>query len=119
MSTSIFAVTVDCADAARLAAFWAEALDLTIDDGADTAYACVSAKGAAPRMMFIQVPDKKKGKNRVHLDLAVAEVGPEVELKRLVGLGARRLADFSENGARWTTLLDPEGNEFDLILEGA
>jgi predicted enzyme related to lactoylglutathione lyase len=114
MTTSVYAITVDCADAAKLAAFWAEVLDAKVDDGAGAAFASLSCE---PKWMFMQVPEGKAGKNRVHVDLASSN--PEGELKRIVDLGARRLADFSENGARWTTLLDPEGNEFDLILEGA
>ena len=46
--------------------------------------------------------------NRVHLDLACADVGAEVE--RLVGLGARVLAEQE----RWVTMADPEDNEFDV-----
>ena len=113
MTTTLYAVTVDCADAAALAAFWSEVLELPVDDGADAAYACITA---TPRWMFIKVPEKKQGKNRLHVDL-VAD-NPEAELKRIIDLGARRMADVEEDGARWTTLADPEGNVFDLILEG-
>jgi len=113
-TTSVYAITVDCADAARLAGFWAEVLEATVDDGADAAYAAIASE---PKWMFMQVPEGKQAKNRVHVDLRSSN--PEGELKRIVDLGARRLADFSEDGARWTTLVDPEGNEFDLIFEGA
>jgi hypothetical protein len=30
-------------------------------------------------------------------------------------LGATRIRDVQQGSARWTTLADPEGNEFDLI----
>jgi hypothetical protein len=43
----------------------------------------------------------------------------ETEVDRLLALGARRLGDFDEGGARWVTLTDPEGNEFDVLAEQA
>ena len=61
-----------------------------------------------PRLLFQLVPEAKQVKNRVHLDLASADVRTEV--LRLAGLGARVLA-----GQRaWVTMEDPEGNEFDV-----
>jgi hypothetical protein len=43
----------------------------------------------------------------------------EAEVERLVGLGATWKADLKPGSMRWTTLLDPEGNEFDVIAEAA
>ncbi|MCD9199792.1 VOC family protein [Aeromicrobium wangtongii] len=37
------------------------------------------------------------------------------ELDRLRGLGATVVAEQTAGSLRWTTLADPEGNEFDLI----
>jgi predicted enzyme related to lactoylglutathione lyase len=61
----------------------------------------------------MRVPEAKTAKNRVHVDLAVADLPAAVE--RIVALGATRLGDFDEAGFRWTTLRDPEGNEFDVV----
>ena len=55
------------------------------------------------------MPEPKTAKNRLHLDLITADF--DAELARLLGLGATEVASFE----RWTTLADPEGNEFDLI----
>ena len=41
----------------------------------------------------------------------------ETEVERLLALGAHRLGGFVEGGARWVTLADPEGNEFDVLAE--
>ena len=69
-----------------------------------------------PHWMFISVPESKESKNRVQsIDLIAADLDAEVE--RVVGLGATRLADLKEAGARWTTLADPEGNAFDIMAE--
>ncbi|HEV3358178.1 MAG TPA: VOC family protein [Pseudonocardiaceae bacterium] len=60
-----------------------------------------------------QLTENKTAKNRVHLDLVATEVDEEVA--RLVALGARVGEEHSEGGVRWTTLTDPEGNEFDVV----
>jgi predicted enzyme related to lactoylglutathione lyase len=60
------------------------------------------------------VPERKQGKNRMHLDLWVSDI--EAEAQRLVGLGARRQSaqPLEELGSRWIVMADPEGNEFCL-----
>jgi predicted enzyme related to lactoylglutathione lyase len=58
----------------------------------------------------VKVPEPKTAKNRLHLDVAAADV--EVEVARLVGLGATKVADTEEYGYTWTVMADPEGNEF-------
>ncbi len=59
--------------------------------------------------MFIQVPEAKTVKNRVHPHLTAAD--REAEVERLPGFGARRLHDKDEWGMSGTTLADPEGKE--------
>jgi len=111
MSISIYGTSFDAADAAVIAAFWAEALGRTVNPGATSESASLAASegsGESP-IMFHRVPEPKAVKNRLHLDLVTADF--DAELARLLGLGASTLATFE----RWTTLADPEGNEFDLI----
>lgn len=67
--------------------------------------------GQGGRMLFQVVPEAKVVKNRVHLDLHVGGERREAEVARLVGLGAKVLWEGTQGG-RWTTLADPEGNEF-------
>jgi predicted enzyme related to lactoylglutathione lyase len=104
-------ITFDCTDALVVARFWSAVLDRPLPDEASPAYAVLPG---APAWSFMAVPEKKSGKNRVHVDLDVADVEQAVE--RLVGLGATRLGDFDEAGYRWATLADPEGNEFDVVV---
>jgi predicted enzyme related to lactoylglutathione lyase len=116
MTVSVLALAVDCADAAALARFWAEVLHRPIEEGASAAYAAIAATdpaGTGPRLTFHQVPEGKVVKNRLHLDLSTSAV--DDESARLVALGAVPLRHLEQNGARWTTFADPEGNEFDLI----
>ena len=134
-----FQVTVDCSAPHDLADWWAEALGWQVEpqdeafirrmvDGgyaaeADTTRhrgALVWRTGAAitspdpgrPRVLFQLVPEAKTVKNRLHLDLRVGDERREAEVTRLVGMGARELWRASQGPFEWTTLADPEGNEF-------
>jgi hypothetical protein len=64
------------------------------------------------RLLFMKVPEAKTVKNRVHLDLKVGAGLREAEVKRLQSLGARVLYEHDDPEGRWTTMADPEGNEF-------
>lgn len=60
-----------------------------------------------------QVPDKKTGKTRVHMDLTVPDV--PAALDRVEALGGRALWDFLEPSDDLAVVADPEGNEFCLV----
>lgn len=120
MANRLFAVTFDCADAAGLGGFWAQALGQELDPGAGKEFASIGLQDsgrAEPRWCFAQVPEGKSAKNRMHPDLITGDLQAEVE--RLIGLGASRKADVEMGSMRWTTLQDPEGNEFDVIAGAA
>jgi hypothetical protein len=111
MAISIYGTSFDAADATVAATFWAEALGRSLNPGATKQSASLAARDGTgdTLIMFHAVPEAKAVKNRLHLDLVAVDF--EAELTRLVSLGATELAQFSN----WTTLADPEGNEFDLI----
>ena len=78
-----------------------------------TTYLETAGRSALDRLLFIEVPEAKQVKNRVHFDLDPVEGSRDEELARLLELGAtvvddRRLPD----GTGWVVLADPEGNEF-------
>jgi hypothetical protein len=108
MASYIKTVTWDCADALRVARFWAAALGTDVDEESTPDRAFVEAAGwGGPNMWFVRVPEAKTAKNRVHLDLRAP--GPVAdEVARLTALGATVLTA----GADLTVLADPEGNEF-------
>jgi hypothetical protein len=112
MSSTLFGIAFDVAHAADAADFWARTTGGTVEGGATADHAWVSG-GSLPRLAFHRVPEGKTVKNRLHLDLVTADY--ERELDRLVGLGATRLVEQTPGEARWTTMADPEGNEFDVI----
>ena len=120
MTNRLHALTFDCVDAAVLGAFWAQVLGRELDPGAGKAFASIGLRDSVrtgPRWCFAQVPEGKSAKNRMHPDLITGDLQAEVE--RLIGLGAKWKADVEMGSMRWTTLLDPEGNEFDVIAEAA
>jgi Glyoxalase-like domain len=94
-----------------VAAFWAETLGREVNPGATTESASIAAREGAGEtlIMFHAVPEAKAVKNRLHLDLVTTDF--DTELARLKNLGATELAEFP----KWSTLADPECNEFDLI----
>ncbi|MGW6745565.1 VOC family protein [Streptomyces sp. NPDC055025] len=113
MSSTLYSLSVDTADAAKLARFWADALGRRVAPGASAEFAAIDPAEGVPRLSFHQVPEPKSVKNRLHLDLVTTEF--EAESKRLTALGATPLNDVDKGTVRWTTFADPEGNEFDLV----
>jgi hypothetical protein len=113
----------DCRRASALAHFWALVLDgyavapydeAEVQRLADQGYTpdtdpTVMVEGPGPRLCFQQVDEAKVIKNRVHLDLRVTDRRAEVERLRRLG------ATVSFENQEWTTMLDPEGNEFCLV----
>ncbi len=112
MSLSLYHVTVDCDDVMKVATFWSAALERDLDADASPFFASIGRANAAQTvaLFFTKVPEKKLAKNRMHLDLSGED--REVEVTRLVALGATRVDEKDEWGTRWTVMADPEGNEF-------
>lgn len=114
-------MTVDCADPAKLAAFWNEALGwggvAAASDG--TGAICGPARGGT-YLEFIRVPEGKVVKNRVHLGCtagALADLDREIERLQLQGASIAWEETFPPEIAsqyRNVVMRDPEGNEFCL-----
>ncbi len=114
MSSTVLGVTFDAQDAQAAASFWAQTLGRDLAPGASAARAVLEADPAIPgsRIGFLQVPEGKTVKNRMHVDLVTSDLDAEVE--RLTVLGATKLNEV-RGTSHWVTLADPEGNEFDVI----
>ncbi len=113
MTITIEHIVFDCANAGDLAAFWADVLKSKVDADGNQFFATVNKGGEGTALMFIQVPEPRTGKNRLHIDLASTDWAAEID--RIVGLGAKCVGEHEEDGTRWITLADPEGNVFDLV----
>jgi predicted enzyme related to lactoylglutathione lyase len=116
--------SVDSTDAYAQAQFWAAVLGFgpvpdEPDEPGDEECMIVSPDGAQ-RLLFIQVPDAKRVKNRLHLDLVPAEGTRDTELARLLDLGSTVVDDRRQpDGTGWVVLADPEGNEFCILRSDA
>ena len=114
MAPAIGMVTTDCADPKALAAFWAAALETTVSGDYGEFVMLAAPPAGGPVLGFQRVPEERAGKNRLHLDLVAPATGRQAEVARLVELGATVLGERGGDaeGFVWTTLTDPEGNEF-------
>lgn len=114
MTLHVVHVTFDCVDASALATFWAKALRAEVLGSPSPEFAVVGGDRLPqghPMLMFLRVPEGKSIKNRVHLDLETPG-SPEVEIERLLSLGASLVDQKDEWDFKWTIMTDPEGNEF-------
>jgi len=119
-------IVIDCAHPAATARFWAAALDgygiapyddaeldrlraLGITSPEDDPTVLVEPRDGGPRLWCQLVPEPKRVKNRLHLDLLSDDL--ETEISRFVVLGATLLAHHENH----CVLADPEGNEFCLF----
>ncbi|WP_344007310.1 VOC family protein [Nocardioides lentus] len=115
--------SVDCRDAYALSVFWAGVLGYAgdpdePDEPGDEECLLLSPDGEH-RLLFLEVPEPKSVKNRLHLDLEPVDGGREEEVDRLLALGATLLDDRRRPDGGWAVLADPEGNEFCVLLTRA
>ena len=105
-------LVLDCTDPARLAEFWREALGYRDFYADDTICVLVPKEGSASPLILQRVPELKVVKNRMHLDVVVDDIEPEIE--RLEGLGAGRVDQRAQalGDTEWVRMSDPEDNEF-------
>lgn len=124
MTALISHTSFDSRDAFASSVFWGAVLGFVEDPGdpnnpGDEECMIFSIDGAQ-RLLFIEVPDTKQVKNRVHLDLKPAAGTRDLELERLLELGSTMVADRRRpDGSGWIVLADPEGNEFCILRSDA
>jgi catechol 2,3-dioxygenase-like lactoylglutathione lyase family enzyme len=124
MVSRISHTTFDCGDAFTISTFWREVLgftDVPGDPNEPGDQECmIVGPGGEPRLLFVQVPEGKQVKNRVHFDLEPTDRSRDQEIERVVALGATPLHDLREDdGSGWLVLADPEGNEFCILRSRA
>jgi hypothetical protein len=124
MTAFISHTSFDSFNAFAQSVFWAAVLDFheNPDDpnNPGDAECPIFSTDGAHQLLFIEVPDAKQLKNRVHLDLRPVEGTRDQELQRLLELGAREVDDRRHpDGTGWVVLADPEGNEFCILRSDA
>jgi catechol 2,3-dioxygenase-like lactoylglutathione lyase family enzyme len=124
MVSRVSHTTFDCRDAFALSTWWKQVLgysDVPGDPNEPGHEECmIVGSDAEPRLLFVEVPEGKQVKNRVHLDLQPTDRARDDEIERVIALGAEPLHDFrNEDGSGWLVLADPEGNEFCILRSQA
>jgi len=110
-------VTIDSLDPAGLVAFWSQLLESevgsTVDDGR---FVFLRGNDRVPTLCFHRVPEPKRTKNRLHLDLEVDDL--QATTARIEELGGSWPGgEHTLDHVRWRTVLDTEGNEVDITVE--
>lgn len=108
----IIASTIDCNDLEAMTAFWGGLLD--VETQIDDQFGFLARAGDREVTIWLQrVDEPKVGKNRVHLDFAVFDLGAALE--RVIELGGTVGDEQTWQGYSWRTCADPEGNVFDIM----
>jgi hypothetical protein len=102
-------------DPAALAPFWSAATGWPVVES-EPDHAALRDAGSGLELALVRTEEPKRGKNRVHLDVApFAEDDQAAEVDRLIGFGARH-ADIGQSGEEpWVVLADPAGNEICVL----
>jgi hypothetical protein len=126
MTSYIAHTSVDCRNAYELSEWWKQVVgytDLPEDPNEPGHEEClILDPESGHRVLFIEVPEGKSGKNRLHFDLRPRTGTRNEEVDRLLGLGATEVADrrgLHGPGTGWVVLADPEGNEFCVLRSDA
>jgi predicted enzyme related to lactoylglutathione lyase len=116
MTSRPVSLCFDANEPPLLARFWAEALRWEIRDGTDGEIGLVPTDDTRWRILFLPVPEKKVGKNPIHLDLTTTSIDDQAEMVgRLVALGGHHVDVGQGPDERHVVLADPEGNELCII----
>ena len=120
MTAFISHTTIDCHNAHALSTWWATVLDY-VEDPEDPnepgdEECMIQSRDASHQLLFIEVPDQKRAKNRIHFDLRPRTSSRDEEFSSLLAQGARQAEDLrNADGTGWVVLADPEGNEFCIL----
>jgi hypothetical protein len=126
MTAFISHTTVNALNAYEQSEWWKQVLgyeDMPGDPNLPGHEECMIRKpDGSHHLLFIDVPDAKTIRNRIHLDLRPVERSRDEELEWLLELGATVVDDLRGKygpGTGWVVLADPEGNEFCILRSEA
>ena len=120
MALRVSHTTFNALDAYQQSVWWAELLGYH-EDPEDPNLpgheeCMISSPDGSHLILFIDVPDAKQARNRVHLDLQAVDRRRDEEVERVLALGATLVDDLRKpDGTGWAVLADPEGNEFCIL----
>ena len=118
LRSAILNVTFDCTNSELLAHFWSEVTRWPVskvDMPGNPFWLVARPDVEGIHLVFVEVPEAKTSKNRVHLDLVPEGGSQDEEVARLQALGAVIVDDRRNlSPGSWIVMTDPEGNEFCL-----
>jgi predicted enzyme related to lactoylglutathione lyase len=107
-------ITVDCVDVEAVARFWSTVLRAELREPLPGWRRLGPMTDGGPVLNFQPVPERKQGKNRVHLDVRTDDIEDAVAtVTRLGGRDTGERHDYDEGVV--LVMADPEGNEFCLV----
>ncbi len=111
-------MNIDSVDPVRLGRWWADLLGwrITFEEPDQVVLEPPDGSpedGLSPDMLFLRVPETKKVKNRLHIDLRPEDQA--LEVSRAEALGAHRIDVGQSGSVSWVVMADPEGNEFCIL----
>ena len=117
MTVKIHNITVDARDAYAQSLWWTQVIgwEQALDDPNEPhhTHCWIGPGDGSPGLLFINVPESKTLKNRVHLDVQPTDRTRDEEVERLVAIGASVVDDHRQpDGRGFVVMTDPEGNEF-------
>jgi hypothetical protein len=124
MVSRVSHTTINCTNAYELSEWWKGILgynDVPGDPNEPGHEECMIVDArTGHRLLFMEVIDLQDPGGRIHLDLAPTDLTRDEEIERVVGLGAREVADLRRpDGSGWMVLEDPMGNRFCIVRSDA
>src|SRR5690625_223726 len=124
MASKFTELVIDCADPGGLARFWCSVLDYEVQDQDNDVVIIGSPEvpegkdrpgPIPPSLTFARVPAGTGGESRRPSAADPTAREQEAEGRRLLDRGARH-AGVGQGDESWVVLIDPEGNEFCVLL---
>jgi hypothetical protein len=115
MPVQISTLCLDAVDPHAVAGFWSAVLGWEVVEDSDEGISLAPPSRGFPTLDILPVPESKRVKNRLHLDLRADRSSFSAELERLDSLGAERVDIGQGPDVTWVVFADPEGNEFCLL----
>jgi hypothetical protein len=122
MTSFISHTTIDCKNAYTLSEWWKQLLgyvDIEGDPNLPGHEECmIQRPDGGHQVLFIETPDIKQTKNRMHFDLRPHERTRDEEVAWALSLGAVVVDDQGDHhapGIGWIVMADPQGNEFCIL----
>jgi hypothetical protein len=114
LELKIGSIVIDCLEFEKMLEFWQQALHYVPRKPAESGWVVLSdPEGRSPNISLNQIPEKRTGRNRLHLDLYTDN--REREVNRLLKSGAKRHRQTYGPEDDFRVLEDPDGNLFCVV----